>query len=135
MHLESAQALAKEIIVHFLYLDPNVKVNNCDKKCLYVMQVLTLGLIWHGFDDAVREGDGDSVLTYWKFFILVFKVTRHHNYFKESVILLLQYHFLLPQRQAEQLKWCRFVNYRGRVGGNVSCELHLEHLNCRLKDI
>lgn len=99
------------------------------------MQVLTLGFIWHGFNDAVKEGDGDRVLTYWKFFMLVFKVTRHHNYFKESVILQLQYHFLFPQRQAEQLKWSRFINSKGRVGGNVSCDLHLEHLNRRLKDI
>ena len=96
---------------------------------------MTLGLIWHGFDDGVREGDGDRVLIYWKFFMLMFKVTRHYNYFKESVILQLQYNFLFPQHQAEQLKWCRFVNTKGRTGANVSCDLHLEDLNRRLKDI
>ena len=99
------------------------------------MQVLTLTLLWHGFNDAIREGDGDRVLTYWKFFAIVFKVTRHHNYFKESVILQLQYDFLLPKRQAEQLKWSRFVNTKGRTGCNVPCDLHLEHLNRRLKDM
>ena len=67
--------------------------------------------------------------------MLIFKVARHYNYFKESVILQLQYNFLFPQRQAEQLKWCRFVNSKGKIGRNVSCDLHLEHLNRRLKDI
>ena len=29
----------------------------------------------------------------------------------------------------------RFVTYRGRTVGNVSCDLHLEHLNHHLKNI
>ena len=132
---ESVEHLAKEIVVRFLYLDPNAKIEIKDKKCLYAMQVLTLGTMWHGFDDSVREGDGDRLFIYWKFFMLIFKVVRHFNYFKESVILQLQYNFLFPQRQAEQLKWSRFVNSKGKVGRNVSCDLHLEHLNRRLKDI
>ena len=135
MQFEKVQDLAKEIVVRYIYFDPNVKVKTKDKKYLYGMQVLTLTLLWHGFNDAIREGDGDRVLTYWKFFAIVFKVTRHHNYFKESVILQLQYHFLLPKRQAEQLKWSRFVNTKGRTGCNVPCDLHLEHLNRRLKDM
>ena len=98
MQFEKVQDLAKEIVVRYVYFDPNVKVTTKDKKYLYGMQVLTLTLLWHGFNDAIREADGDHVLTYWKFFAVVFKVTRHHNYFKESVILQLQYHFLLPKR-------------------------------------
>ena len=39
------------------------------------------------------------------------------------------------KREAEQLKWSRFVNTRGRKGCNVSCDLHIEHLNRRLKDL
>ena len=113
MCYESVEDLAKEIVVRFLYLDPNAKIGIKDKKCLYAMQVLTLGLIWHGFDDSVKEGDGDRLFIYWKFFMLMFKVARYFNYFKESVILQLQYNFLFPQRQAEQLKWSRFVNSKG----------------------
>jgi len=96
---------------------------------------LTLTFLWHGFNDSVHEGDGDRLMVYWKFFALVFKVTRHSNYYKEAVLLQLQYHFLLPERQAEQLKWSRFVNTRGRTGCNISCDLHLEHLNRRLKTV
>ena len=77
----------------------------------------------------MREIDGDRLMIYWKFFAVVFKVTRHSNYFKEAVLFQLQYFFLLPKRQAEQLKWSRFVNTKGRDGSNVSCDLHIEHLN------
>ena len=40
---------------------------------------------------------------------------------------------MLSEREAEQLKWSRFVNTIGRKGCNISCDLHIEHLNCRLK--
>ena len=29
---------------------------------------LTLGLLWMGFHDAIREGDGERVIVYRKFF-------------------------------------------------------------------
>ena len=35
--------------------------------------------------------------------------------------------------KAAQLKWSRFVNTSGKQGGNIPCDLHLEHLNRRLK--
>lgn len=131
----NVQDLAKEIVVKFIYFDPNVRTDSKDKKHMYSLQVLTLILLWHGFNDAVHEGDGDRVLIYWKFFAVIFKVTRHTNYFKEANLLQLQYHYLFSQRQAEQLKWCRFVNTKGRMGCNISCNLHIEHLNRRLKGI
>ena len=40
---------------------------------LYDLQVLNLGLLWHGFNDLIREGDGDRILTYYKFILNVFK--------------------------------------------------------------
>ena len=132
---DNVKDLAKEIIVRYLFLHPDDKVVTKDKKCLYALQVLTLTFLWHGFNDAVHEGDGDCLLVYWKFFTVVFKVTRHSNYFKEAVLFQLQYLFLLPKRQAEQLKWSRFVNSKGRKGCNISCDLHIEHLNRRLKTV
>jgi len=49
--------------------------------------------------------------------------------------MLSQYHCLLSERKAAQLKWCRFINTKGRRGTNISCDLHLEHLNRRLKEL
>ena len=36
---------------------------------LYFLDVVTLGLLWHGFYHATKEGDGERVLRYWEVFI------------------------------------------------------------------
>jgi len=36
--------MAKEIIIRFVYFDPNVKINTADKIFLYCLQVLILGM-------------------------------------------------------------------------------------------
>lgn len=43
--------------------------------------------------------------------------------------LLTQCFVVLPPNLAEQVKWSRFVNVRGQPGRNISCDLHMEHLN------
>ena len=53
MQFEKVQDLAREIIVRYIYFNPNIKVTTKDKKYLYGMQVLTLTLLWHGFNDAI----------------------------------------------------------------------------------
>ena len=133
--LEKVKDMAREIIIKFVQFDPNVKISIGDKMHLYSLQVLTLGLVWHGFNDAIKEGDGDRIITYWKFLLVIFKAGRRHNYCKEAINFLLQYHFLLSRRLAEQLKWSRCINTRGVIGGNIPSDLHLEHLNRRLKNI
>ena len=50
------------------------------------------------------------------------------NYSKEAFNLLTQLLVLSP-RQAHQVTWSRFVNVRGWTGHNISCDLHMEHLN------
>ena len=57
----------------------------------------------------------------------------HKNYAAEALTLLSQCHITLPQNLAEQLKWSRFINTRGLPGHNVSCDLHMEHLNRLVK--
>lgn len=127
--------LASAILDQFVNFDPDEKVKRTDKVHLYATQTLTLGLIWHAFNDAIREGDGDRVLACWKFLLVIFRVKGHRNYCKEAVTLLAQYHCLLSKRKAAQLKWSRFVNTSGKIGHNVPCDLHLEHLNRRLKGL
>ena len=58
-----------------------------------------------------------------------FKDTGQKNYAIEALTLLAQYHLILPPLLAEQLKWSRFVNTHGLPGHNISCDLHIEHLN------
>ncbi len=95
--------------------------------------MLSLGLLYLELKDAVREGDGDCDLLEWKYFMLMFKASGRKNYAIEALTLLSQYHLTFPPNLAEQLKWSRFVNVHGYAGHNISCDLHMEHLNQLVK--
>ena len=47
--------------------------------------------------------------------------------------MLYQFYYQLPQRQATQLLYSRFVNVSGLPGHNIPTDLHLEHLNAIVK--
>lgn len=98
----------------------------------YALDLMSLGLLWHGFHDAVREGDGDRIMRYWRFLMPVFKQCGRRNYASEAFKLLTQLVICSP-RQIAELKWGRTVNTVGRIGHNIPCDLHMEHLNRRLK--
>ena len=132
VQFENVTDFAKEIVVKYVNFDPDVKESVQDTVNLYALQVLNLWLILI-FTDAIKEGDGNRVLICYKFFLLVYKAGQCHNYCKETINLLLQYNFFFTERQAEQLKWSRFINTKEITGTNISCDLHIEHLNRRLK--
>ena len=91
--------------------------------------------MWHGFHDGIREGDGDMILHYWKILLIIFKCTNHRNYAKEALNLLVQWHYKLSDRLNAQLLWSRCINTHCSPGANIPCDLHMEHLNKRLKTI
>ena len=99
----------------------------------YACEVLSLGLLLSEFNDAIREGDGSRIVRCWRYFLLLFKANNRPNYAIEAFTLLVQFDFLLPHRLARQLAWSRTVNMHGRAGKNVSCDLHMEHLNREAK--
>ena len=113
--------------------DANVHADSSDGIFLHARHVLSLGLLHHEFVDAIREGDGLRVLRCWRFFLPLFKSSNRKNYAIEALNLMVQYHYTLPPRQAEQLLWSRFVNTVGWAGHNISCDLHMEHLNRNCK--
>lgn len=132
---ESVFEIAETMLESFNTLSVGESNAVCDSDgvLLYACDLLTLGLLWMGFHDAIREGDGDRVMSYWKFFLPLFKVMNRRNYSIEAVNMQLQRKYHLSERQAAQLVWTRFVNTRGRQGCNIPCDLHIEHLNRRLK--
>lgn len=107
----------------------------CDRVNMYATEVITLGLLWHNFHDAIKEGDGECIIRMWKFNLLAYKSARRKNYSTEAINLLLQVNHILSPREAAEVKWCRTINTSGRQGYNISIDLHLEHLNRRLKSI
>ena len=104
-----------------------------DRVQLYAQEMLTLGLLFFNFKDAIRCGDGERVLLCWKFFLPIFKAARRSNYAIEAITYLAEASVLLPPRLREQLIWSRFVNATGKEGGNVAADLHMEHLNRTVK--
>lgn len=110
------------------------KRHNHDYIQEYAKEVLTMGLFYFEFQDAIREGDGERVLRCWKYLFLFFRVSGHTNYTNEAFILLSQYYYLLPPRLAGQLIWSRFVNTHGFPGRNIPADLFMEHLNRLCKD-
>jgi len=61
--------------------------------------------------------------------MVVFRQTNHYNYANEGFLLLAQ----MSPREVCDLKWNRTVNTSGLVGKNIPVDLHMEHLNRRLK--
>lgn len=110
----------------------DIESNDRDLVNLYAKELLTLGLLWHAFHDAVKEGDGERILCHWKFLLVLFKSSKNYNYAKDAVNLLLSHEYLFSERKAAQLLWARTVNTRGYAGCNIPMDLHL---NRRLKSI
>ncbi len=146
----SYRSLAEEIVEKFvsisLFDDEESHIESTDESTdeleveedgiyAYGCEVLTLGLLWHCFHDAIKEGDGDRVMLVWKFLLIVFKLTNRRNYSQEAAMLLIQQQYLLLPHKAAQLTWSSFVNTSGRRGCNIPCDLHMEHFNRRLKDM
>ena len=98
----------------------------------YATDLLTLSLIWHGYHDAIKEGDGNRILLYWKFLLPIFQQDGQFNYAKEAFLLISQTKHL-SQRKATELKWSRTVNVHGRQGKHIRIDLYMEHLNRHLK--
>ena len=101
----------------------------------YCREVLSLGLLYLYSKDSVREGDGTRVMVAWKYFMLIFKATKHKNYALEALTMQTQYFMFLPPNLSEQLKWSHFVNVPGFPGRNISADLHMEHVNRTVKTI
>ena len=119
-----------DLSTKFAATQTQVPTSTCiDNVNAYSYETLSLGLLFMEFKDAIREGDGDRVFLVWKYLFLLFKASGRRNYSLEAFILLSQYHLILPEKLAEQLKWSRFINTHGHAGHNISCDLHMEHLN------
>ena len=136
MHYSALMTIASAIVEKYVDLEsefgdpsqPQSASINCSKLD-YSKEVISLGLLYFNFKDAVREGDGDRVLQMWKYFLLLFRATGRTNYATEALTLLLQCNVFLPPNLVEQIKWSRFINVHGQLGRNISCDLHMEHLN------
>lgn len=77
----------------------------------YNCALLSEGLFFMNFLDAVSEGDGERLMRQYKFLMLLCKADDPHStkYALESLYQLLLVHGL-PEKEAEVLMWNRSVN-------------------------
>lgn len=96
---------------------------------------LQCGLLVLNMMDAVQEGDGNRLVRCYKM-ILLFQYKFHHT--KYAFVLLLFFakiYALLSEKEAYLLIHNRFVNKKGKKGGNIALDLHMEHLNLDVKKL
>ena len=118
---ETVTDLAKLIVVDYVRLpgSDDQDTEKCDDRVhLYATELLSLGLLWHGFHDTIREGGGERILRYWKIMLVIFKSTNHRKYAKEAVNSLLQYYYNILEREKVQL-YEAIVSTRGAILGQT----------------
>ncbi|CAB3997520.1 hypothetical protein AC249_AIPGENE16794 [Paramuricea clavata] len=90
---------------------------------------LSFGLILMEFNDAIKEGDGERLHDLYKFALVLFKAHGKVKYSYAILMYLVQIESFLSEADAHNLKWNRFYNNHGRVGGNIPLDLRMEQLN------
>ena len=72
----------------------------------YAKEVLSLGLLYKEFVDAIREGDGERIIRCWRYFLPLFKCADRKNYSIEAFNLLFEYEYALTERMKQQPSTC-----------------------------
>ena len=128
------QLAIMDIIEQFVDIDyPSSANKDDDHVRAYGKEVLSLGLLFMEFKDAIREGDGERIIRCWRYFLPLFKCADRKNYSVEAFNLLFEYEYAMTERMKQQLVWERTINVRGKPGRNVPMDLHMEHINKHCK--
>lgn len=125
--LKKVQDLIIDKFVHLSY--PASEEVETDGVNAYSKDVISYGLLLMELNDGVREGDGYRIFCCHKMMLPIFKATGRTNYSNGVLRLLVQYNYLFTSRLKKQLLFSRTVNVHGKQGKNISCDLHMEHIN------
>ena len=76
-HQLSVSHVADAILDSFVNMDYSaIEKDSSDGVVSYACELLFIGLLWHGFHDAIREGDGQRILVYWRYLLIIFKASK-----------------------------------------------------------
>ena len=81
----------------------------------------------------MKEGDGDRIYELYKLLLLIYKSHKHPKYAYVTLLYLVRISAILPEFEAERLKWNRVVNLHGGKACNVPMDLRKEHQNNLMK--
>ncbi|KAJ8297376.1 hypothetical protein KUTeg_023907 [Tegillarca granosa] len=105
-----------------------------DGKKEYARAVMWRGLNHMVRKDAIREGDGERMITHWKFDLLEFYDHSHPKYFIFCHRLLSDVNGAVSPRLKHSLIWNRTVNPKGGKGNNIPMDLQMEFFNREYKE-
>ena len=96
----------------------------------YNAAILSEGLFFLNFLDAVSEGDGMRIIRQYKYLMLLCKADDPHSvkYALERLYQLILTNSL-SEKEAEIFVWNRTVNNHGGRGNNTLHDLEVEHSN------
>ena len=106
--------------------------------CDYVYNY-SRALVWSELNllcrrDAVREGDGDAMMSHWKLDLIQFFARGHPKYVILAHRLIASLKGWVSEKLQHELTWNRTVNYGGGIGRNLPMDLMNEILNRLFKD-
>ncbi|KAK3724040.1 hypothetical protein QZH41_020320, partial [Actinostola sp. cb2023] len=101
----------------------------------YNCALLSDGLFFQNFLDAISEGDGLRTMRQYKYMLLYCKNDKQHStkYALECLYQFFLIFALLSPRDGERFIWNRSVNNAGGKGRNIALDLDTEHSNNYLK--
>lgn len=110
------------------------KVKKDDTFC-YNSALITDGLFFLNFLDAVSEGDGARVMRQYKHMLMYCRADTKHStkYALECLYQFFLVFALLSPRDSERFTWNRTVNNSGVIGKNIALDLDVGHSNNYLK--
>ena len=74
----------------------NTVINYDDKVLGYAIELVTLGLLYVEFTDAIKEGDGGRIHRCWKFMFPLFRASGRTNYTMEAFTMLYSHFSFVP---------------------------------------
>lgn len=100
----------------------------------YNCGLLSHGMTFLNFLDAVKEGDGRRIMRQYKYLLLYCKADKHSSkYALECLYQMFLINTILSPRDAHRYIWNRGVNNHGMLGKNIPLDLEVEHSNHYLK--
>jgi len=115
--------------------EPNSEEAPCvdDSILNYHNTRLQIGLLLMNIADGIKEGDGYRLVNCYKF-VLLFAYQFHNTKYAYALLLFfIQIYAVLSEEEAFCLIFNRFINSKGKCGGNIPLDLFMEHLNLLLK--
>ena len=94
---------------------------------------LQFGMLLMDIVDAIKEGDGYRLVNCYKFALLFAYKFRNTKYAYALLLFFSQTSAVLSEEESFCLMTNRFINSKGKRGGNIPLDLFMEHLNLLLK--